>query len=155
MTRDASFKDGADKPLRLQAFDADDLAVISALVQDAVFPADEIRWIARERRFAILLNRFRWEDAGQTRSAERVRSLLVIDEVERVRSQGVPKGDAETVLSLLSLVFEPGDEGRGRVVLTLAGDGVIEIEVAVLEVVLRDVTRPYAAPSGRAPSHPE
>ncbi len=153
MTEDASFHDGVEKPLRLQAFDAEDLSVLSALVQDAIFPASDMRWLAKDRRFAVLVNRYRWE-AG-TRLPERVRTMLTIEEVEAVRSQGVPKGDADTVLSLLSVTFEPGEEGRGTVLLTLAGDGVIAVDVAVLEVVLRDVTRPYTAPSRRTPSHPE
>lgn len=153
MTEDASFHEGVEKPLRLQAFDAEDLSVLSALVQDAIFPASDMRWLAKDRRFAVLVNRYRWE-AG-TRLPERVRTMLTIEEVEAVRSQGVPKGDADTVLSLLSVTFEPGEEGRGTVLLTLAGDGVIAVDVAVLEVVLRDVTRPYTAPSRRTPSHPE
>jgi hypothetical protein len=152
-TGDARFADGVERPLRLQAFDAEDLTVLSSLVQDAIFPASEIRWLAKDRRFVVLLNRFRWEGAALNR-AERVRSLLVIDEVDAVRSQGVPRGDADTVLSLLSVSFEPGDEGRGRVVLTLAGDGAIALDVAAIEAVLRDVTRPYEAPSGRTPEHP-
>ncbi|KKM80919.1 hypothetical protein LCGC14_1335040 [marine sediment metagenome] len=42
----------------------------------------------------------------------------------------------------------------GRVILTLAGDGAIALDVEALEVTLRDVTRPYIAPSGKAPQHP-
>ena len=39
---DARFEDGVDAPLHLKALDADDLPVLSALVQDAVFPANEM-----------------------------------------------------------------------------------------------------------------
>jgi hypothetical protein len=39
--------------------------------------------------------------------------------------------------------------------MTLAGDGVISCAVEALEVVLRDVTRPYIAPSRKAPRHPD
>ena len=155
MTGDARFEDAGGRPLRLIAFDAEDLAVISALAQDAVFPASELRWLSRQRRFAVLLNRFRWEEAGPDRAAERVRAMLVIDEVEAVRSQGVPRGDDGTVLSLLSVTAEDRGEGRATVTLTLAGDGAIALDVAALEVQLRDVTRPYGAPSGRSPRHPE
>ena len=49
--------------------------------------------------------------------------------------------------------FEPGEDGTGRVVLTLAGDGAIRLSVEALELHLRDVTRPYSAPSGKAPDH--
>ena len=157
MTDDARFEDGADAPLRLMAQDADDLAVMSALVQDAVFPASELQWRRKDRRFAVLLNRFRWEDAdGATRRRrdfERVQSVLVINDVQKVQSQGVPRGDADTVLSLLSIGFVPGEDGTGRVELTLAGDGAIACEVETLDLILKDVTRPYIAPSRKVPRH--
>ncbi|WP_089989809.1 DUF2948 family protein [Cognatiyoonia koreensis] len=154
---DATFEDGAERPLRLKALDADDLQILSALAQDAVFPANEMTWSRKDRRFAILLNRFRWEDAdgasARKRAYERVQSVLVIEDVMAVKKHGVEK-DAETVMSLLSITFEPAEDGMGRVVLTLAGDGAIACDVEALEVMLKDVTRPYIAPSGKAPSHP-
>ena len=154
---DARFEDGGDRPLRLKALDAEDLGVVSALVQDAVFPASEVSFSRKDRRFAILLNRFRWEDvdgeAVRKRDYERVQSVLLVEDVISVQSQAVPQGDADTVLSLLSLEFEPGADGAGRLILTLAGDGAFACEVEALEVVLKDVTRPYVAPSRKAPSH--
>ena len=152
MSEDARFLDASARPLRLVAYDADDLAVVTALVQDAVFPATETAWQPRERRFAVLLNRFRWEER-ERRPPERVRSVLVIGEAMGVASDGVDRG-ADTVLSLLSLTFEPGPDGTGHVLLTLAGDGAIRVAVEALDVHLRDVTRPYEAPSGRVPDHP-
>ncbi len=154
MTDDARFEDGREAPLNLGALDQEDLKVISALVQDAVFPASEMAWRARDRRFALLLNRFRWEDRGRDRHGpERVQSLLVIENVLKVASQGVPRGDADTILSLLAIDWEPGEAPGGVLELQLAGDGAIRLEVEALEVALRDVTRPYRAPSRKAPTH--
>lgn len=153
MSGDARFEDGADKPLRLRAFDAEDLNVISALVQDAVFPSTEMRWDRKGRRFAILLNRFRWEDGERAAGFERVQTVLAIEDVMAVKSQGLDPRDGDIVLSLLSVGFEPGPDGTGRVILTLAGDGAVAVDVEALEVVLRDVTRPWVAPSGKAPTH--
>lgn len=159
MTEDARFEDGGDKPLRLKALDEMDLSVLSALAQDAVFPASEMQWLPRQRRFAILLNRFRWEDADNAatrrRAVERVQSVLTIEDVRKVQSQGVHRGDSEVILSLLSISFEPGEDGTGRVTLTLAGDGAIALEVEALEILLQDVTRPYVAPSKKKPVHGE
>lgn len=159
MTQDASFEDGREQPLRLKALDVDDLSVLAALTQDAVFPAAEMRWDRKARRFAILLNRFRWEDAPnaklRNRSFERVQAVLAFEDVMKVQSQGVDKSDPDMVFSLLAIAFQPGEDGAGRVELTLAGDGVIALEVEALEVLLRDVTRPYVAPSATAPTHPD
>lgn len=157
MTDDARFKEGGERPLRLKAEDADDLAVISALVQDAVFLRGDTRWLKPERRFALLVNRFRWEDlplAERTgRSFERVRSVLSVEDALKVRSSGLETVDDDFVLSILSLNWVPGQDGTGTIEITLAGDGAIRVEVEALEVVLRDVTRPYRAPSGKAPRH--
>lgn len=151
---DARFEDGREAPLNLGAFDPDDLQILSSLAQDAVFPASEMTWRARDRRFALLLNRFRWEDADRDRhGAERVKSLLVVENVLQVASQGIPKGDGNVILSLLSATFQPGEDGTGHVLLTLAGDGAIRLAVEALEVTLKDVTRPYRAPSGKVPAH--
>ena len=157
--RDARFEEGGEAPLRLRALDSEDLDVISSLIQDSVLPVREIRWDRKRRRLALLLNRFRWEDVEKARARhrplERVQSVLSIEDVLAVRAQGVTRGDPDIVLSILSVAFEPGEDGMGRVVLTLAGDGAIAAHVETLEVLLRDVTRPYQAPSRKAPRHPE
>jgi hypothetical protein len=156
MTEDARFEDGGEAPLRLRAFDAEDLAVISAMVQDAVFPGSEMVWQPKRRRFALLLNRFRWEDRSAAlrrgRDFERVRAVLGVEDVVAISSQGIAR-NADTIYSLLSLGWEPGADGAGRLVLTLAGDGAIALACEALEVTLTDVTRPYRAPSRLAPDH--
>ncbi|WP_136441141.1 DUF2948 family protein [Pacificoceanicola onchidii] len=157
MSEDARFEDGGEHPLNLGAFDDEDLGVISALVQDAVLPVTEIKWQPAQRRLGLLINRLRWEDVEAAnkrgRPVERVQSLLVVENALKISSQGVDRSDKETVLSVLSLGFEPGDAPGGHLVLTLAGDGAIRAEVEALEVGLRDVTRPYVAPSGKVPDH--
>jgi hypothetical protein len=154
MSDDARFEDAAEAPLRLRALDGDDLQVISALVQDAIFPITEMTWQPARRRLGFLLNRYRWEEDGR-RSPERVQTLLVIDEVRGVASSGIDRADRTTILSLLSVTFEADADGAGHVLLTLAGDGAIRARVEALDVALKDVTRPYVAPSGRRPGHPD
>jgi hypothetical protein len=154
---DARFEDGGEAPLRLLAQDGDDLRILSALVQDAVLPVTEMTHDARRRRFALILNRFRWEDRAEAertgRPFERVRSLLVIEDVLAVKSYGFDRTDKDLVLSLLALDFAAGEDGGGRLTLTLAGDGAVALDVEALDLRLDDVTRPYRAPSGKVPSH--
>jgi len=147
---DARFEDGAAWPLRLQALEKADLTVLSSLVQDAVFPVTEMKFDRVNRRFAILINRFRWED--KTPTPERVQAVLSFENVTRVQSNGIARGDADTVLSLLSITLD-GDSDRA--ILTLAGEGAIAVEATALDVSLRDVTQPYRAVSGKAPHHPD
>ena len=149
---DARFEDGLEKPLRLIAFDAEDLQVLSTMTQDAVLPVAQMAWQSSERRFALLLNRFRWEARGASQ-VERVQSVLSFEDVKAVQTQGFDRTDPDLVLSLLSLTFTPERDGAGACLLTFAGDGAIRLEVEALEAGLRDVTRPYFSPANRAPSH--
>ena len=75
------------------------------------------------RRFALLINRFRWEDAdaarARGRTVERVQSLLVVDHVLGVASQGIDRTDPDMILSLLSVEFEAAEDGSGQVILTV------------------------------------
>ncbi|MBY4892731.1 DUF2948 family protein [Rhodobacteraceae bacterium N5(2021)] len=149
--QDARFEDAGDAPVALRALEAVDVPVISALIQDAVFPGTEMRWDKSRRRFALLVNRFRWE--VQSGAPERVQAVLAVEDVLKVASQGIDRSDPDMVYSLLALSWTPGEDGMGRLELVLAGDGAIALEVEALEITLKDVTQPYGAVSGKAPDH--
>ncbi|GHC54060.1 DUF2948 family protein [Neogemmobacter tilapiae] len=154
MTRDAGFADGAEGPLALIAQDHDDLNVMAALVQDAVFDGKDMAWQAKPRQFALLLNRFRWEDRVAAERAgrpfERVRAVLSFQDVLGVKVQGFDRNQAH---ALLGMTFVAAKDGMGRIVLTLSGGGRIALDVEALDATLKDVTRPHVAPSGKAPQH--
>lgn len=156
---DARFEDGAERPIRLRAETAEDVPVLAALVQDAVLGIADMSWQPKLRRLAFLLNRFRWEDReaaeARGRPYERVRSVLIIGGVSHVASQGIDRSDAKAVLSVLDVAWLPGKDAAGVVEVTLAGDGAIRATVECLDLTLSDVTRPYLAPSRKAPNHPE
>ena len=158
MSDDARFEDADTAgPLKLLAASPEDLGVIAALAQDAVAQTADMSWLKSQRRFVLLLNRFRWEDAPAANAAgrplERVQSLLVVDSVLDVQSQGVAPGEKDTVLSLLSLGFDETTDAAGHVTLTFAGDGAIRLEAECLDVKLKDVSRPYLARVQQVPSH--
>jgi hypothetical protein len=144
--------------VRLRAENAEDLAVISALIQDAVGQNGETSWQPRKHRFALLLNRFRWEDKDAAkahgRPFERVQSTLVIDGALKVGGEGLTPADKAQIFALLALEFAPGEDGAGTLSLILQGDGAIAVEVECIDVTLTDVSRPYIARAKQAPRHP-
>jgi hypothetical protein len=105
----------------------------------------------------MLLNRFRWEDADRaakrSRPVERVQSVLLFDDVMSAKSSGVSTAKKDTIISVLAINFTAGKDGMGAVDITLAGDGDILLNVEALDVTLKDVTRPYVAPSKKQPEH--
>ena len=157
MTQDAGFNDALDRPLNLGAQDAEDLQVISSLTQDAVLTVDDLKWNRAERQVVFLLKRFRWEDVElakqQGRDPERVQSLLVIQNATGLASQGIDRKRVDIVLSLMSLEFSGAEDGVGDLILTFSGDMALKVQIDGLDVALRDVTRPYVAPSKQVPNH--
>jgi len=157
MTQDAGFNDALDRPLNLGAQDAEDLQVISSLIQDAVLTVDEINWNRMERQAVFLLKRFRWEDVElakqQGRDPERVKSLLVIQNATGLASHGIDRKQTDAILSLMSLEFSGAEDGVGDMILTFSGDGAMKVQIDGLDITLRDVTRPYVAPSKQVPHH--
>jgi len=157
MTQDAGFNDALDRPLNLGAQDAEDLQVISSLIQDAVLTVDDINWNRMERQAVFLLKRFRWEDVElakkQGRDPERVKSLLVIQNATGLASHGIDRKQTDAILSLMSLEFSGAEDGVGDMILTFSGDGAMKVQIDGLDITLRDVTRPYVAPSKQVPHH--
>jgi hypothetical protein len=150
----------SDRPLRLMADTAEDLGIVSALVQDAVARAGEVAWMPRRRRLAMLINRFRWEDRAaaeqEGRPFERVRACLLFDNVLAVRGRGFDPRERGAALSLLRIDFAPelheGGAG-GLVTISMAGGGEIALDVECIEARLVDTTRPWEARAGRVPDH--
>ena len=157
MIQDAGFNDSLDRPLNLGAQDTEDLQVISSLTQDAVLTVDDLKWNRAERQVVFLLKRFRWEDVElakqQGRDPERVQSLLVIQNATGLASQGIDRKQVDIVLSLMSVEFSGAEDGVGDLILTFSGDGALKVQIDGLDVALRDVTRPYVAPSKQVPNH--
>src|SRR5437016_142460 len=111
--------------LKLAAADAEDLEVLSARLQDAVFKLKDVSWQPQKRRFAAMVNRLRWEEGGKTR----VRAGLHFQGVLKVQSSKVKLGAGEAVVSILALRFIPnGSEDPGGVIeMVLAGGGAVRL----------------------------
>src|ERR1700761_1363080 len=94
--------------LKLRAADGEDLAVISAILQDSLVTIGEMTYLRDENRFVLVANRFRWEQqAGQApKKGERVLTGLCIDGVKAVSRRGFSPRESDRILSLLALHAE-------------------------------------------------
>ena len=134
-------------PLRLLAEDAEDLAVMSAALQDAVAKIGDIRFEPAARALTIAFNRYSWERKGP----ERVRAGLQIDSVLKVQSRRLRRGAKDAVVELLSIAFTPGQAPGGTITLTFAGGGDLRCEVECVDAVLADVSASW--PTRKKPAH--
>jgi hypothetical protein len=137
----------ASPPLRLLAQDADDLAVLSAAMQDAVAKVGDITFEPKARRLTIAFNRYCWEAGG----GARVRSALQLGGVLNVQARKIRREAPEAVVEILAVTFEPGEPPGGVVTISCAGGGDLRITVECVEAVLADVSQPWPTP--RKPAH--
>jgi hypothetical protein len=101
--------------LRLRAEDAEDLAVISACLQDALVSVRDLAYDRDARSFVLVANRFRWEagghDAAESVSFERILCGVAFEAVDGVAYRGFHRSEEDRILSLLAIQAMPGPAG--------------------------------------------
>jgi hypothetical protein len=137
-------------PLKLMALDEDDLAVVSAHLQDALAPTRDMAWLPKEKRFALLVSRFDWA-AMERGKRERACTGLHFDRVTGVSSVHFDRDNRDAILNLLAIRFEPGEAPAGHIVLTFSGGVAIRLAVECVEAQMRDMGPRWRA--GCCPGH--
>jgi hypothetical protein len=160
--------------LRLRAEDEEDLRIIAAVLQDSLVGTGEMEYLAKEQRFALVANRFRWEncDVGDGTAAdvpaaqpaaateevedaaflpchsyERVNCGVLFDGVEHVRCKGVNRQDRGRILELLTIDVE-----ADAITLVFSGDAAVRLEGHAISCRLQDLGEPW--PTTFRPQHP-
>jgi hypothetical protein len=126
--------------LKLIALDADDLAVISAYVQDARVQTSDIVWRQGEKRLVVGMSRLDWEQtlSGETRS-RRLVAALRFDRVLSCKSRNIDLEADDTALELLGIEFHSGEAPGGSAVLLFSQGGALRLDVECLECELTDL----------------
>lgn len=132
--------------LKLVALDEEDLAVLSAHVQDSVLKVADLVYLPKEHRFAVAMNRFTWEKAedGRRKTFERRRAALTLDRVRSVKTSHIRRDRPDAVLELLAVRFMPTEAPAGHVDLVFAGGGAVRLEVECVEARLADLGTAWA-----------
>jgi hypothetical protein len=145
-----------ETPLRLRAEDADDLAVISAVAQDALISVKDLIYERAERRFTLVANRFRWEgqpdgmphEANGAAGFERTLCAVSFASVEGVSYRGFRRRDEARILSLLAIRI--GDK-PGTIDLEFSGGATLRLGVSAIRVYATDVGEAW--PTAWRPDH--
>jgi len=124
---------------KVRAAGAEELAALSALLQDALVPVGDLRPDPENKRFVAVLNRFRWE----TGRKERGLCALTIDQVRRTRTRGFDPRAGDKLLSLLAIRAAEPDNGPAALELTFAAGAAIRVDVDALSVYAEDLSTPY------------
>jgi hypothetical protein len=126
--------------LKLIALDADDLAVISAHVQDARVQTSDIIWRQGEKRLVIGMNRLDWEQtlAGEA-EPRRLIAALRFDRVLACKSRNIDLGSADKALNMVGIEFHEAEAPGGSALLLFAEGGALRLDVECLECELTDL----------------
>ncbi|QIB34512.1 DUF2948 family protein [Ancylobacter pratisalsi] len=142
--------------LKLIALDSEDLAVLSVHLQDAVVAVGDMTYLPKERRFALLANRFDWEKAIQAEAMAdpdappglaaasvgpcvRRRAGLRFERVLGARLRGIDLKDKRAVLNLLALNFTETDAPSGTITFLFSGGAEVQLDVECMEAGLQDL----------------
>lgn len=160
--------------LKLVAQDAADLRIVGACLQDSLVPLRDMAFQPSQRRFVLLVNRFRWEkgaaealdepgeaaepenagppdasfaDAKEGRACfERVHCGVRFEKVRKVRIKGLRRHERHRLLELLTVSAE-----GNAIDLVFAGGAAIRLEVDAIQCFLEDVGEPW--PTSWQPRH--
>lgn len=141
--------------LKLRACDAEDLKVISAVLQDSIIPICDLAYIAEDRCFVMVANRFKWEGRGTVASGptpdveapyERINCAVRFAGVTKVSTRKLSMKDRGQLLNLLAI-----EVAEDAVLLHFAEGAGIRLEAPSLDCTLADVGEPW--PTSHRPRH--
>jgi len=133
--------------LKLRAQSVDDIAVFSAVLQDAIFKVEDIHWNSSNKRLTAVCNRYCWEAKKRwfKRRPERVRCAFHFSGVLKAERMGITTKNNPEVLNLLALEAKLQDGESAEIVLTFSGGPSIRLHVECIEGVLSDVSKSWDA----------
>jgi hypothetical protein len=149
MADDSPAPASGEEPLKLRAVDAQDLAVVSAFLQDSIANVSEMAYLPEQRLFALAVCRFRWERAvtpSPEKIFERVSCAVTIRDADTPKYRGFTLKDRNRTMPLLAITYD-GDE----VMLTFAGDAAIRLSVRNLDLRAEDLGECW--PTKTKPEH--
>ena len=138
-----------EQPLKLRAIDIQDLAIVSAFLQDSIANVSEMAYLPEQRLFALAVCRFRWEravSASPEQIFERVSCAITIDDVDAPKYRGFSLKDRHRTMPLLAITFDDGE-----VTLTFGGEAAVRLPVTGLDLRAEDFGKCW--PTKTKPEH--
>ncbi|WP_020400502.1 DUF2948 family protein [Kordiimonas gwangyangensis] len=132
--------------LKLLAQSAEDLTVMSSLMQDATVRTGDIDFTPSAHRLTFVANRFRWEKKRKffRPKGERVRTGLHMNGILKVQAQGLDLGNKDEVLDLLSMEAHENGEAFD-ILLNFAGGATLKLTAECVDAAMADLTEGWEA----------
>ena len=144
--------------LKLWAVAAEDVQVLSALLQDGLVAASDLHYQRDEASFLMVINRFCWEQADESGSViqpNRCLCGLKVAYVKQVSQRGL-SARANRFYNLLSITYEETKKYErtvNRLAFTFSDGYGIRLAVDKLALIVQDMAAPH--PGLARPQHNE
>ena len=125
--------------LKLMAQNDEQLTILSSLAQDSIIKSNEMGYDKKNKRFALLMNRYRHEEENPSR----IRTAIHFDYVESIKSVGIDKESKDEILVLLAIRFEIKSKPSGLIFLEFSNNKSISFDVESIEAFLTDMGEPW------------
>jgi hypothetical protein len=136
--------------LKLVALDQEDLAVLSAHLQDAQIRVGDLAFLPQERRFALVAQRFDWECSLNEPPRRRLTGLH-FNRVLACRARGIDRSNVDTTLNLLAVTFQETDAPSGTATLLFEEGGAVQLDLECVEAQMKDLGPVWAC--DKRPAH--
>ena len=120
--------------MKMAAFDAEDLLVLSALLEGGLMAVSDMTFQPQDQRFVAVLRR-----RAAPEQAELVQAGLHFERVTRVSTTRFPDRKSGTTLKLIGIGFTEIDAPSGDVILMFEDEIAIRLSVECLEVGMSDL----------------
>jgi len=125
--------------LKLKAKDAEDVQVISAVLQDAIVPLCDIAWQPEEKNFVMVTQRL-CREAKDRRNLERVCCAVNLRGAKSVQTYGIDLTDRKRMLDLLMMIIE-----GPALHFVFAGDAQIRVKLENWSMIIEDFGETWPA----------
>ena len=145
-----------ENKLKLRAVAAEDLEIISALLQDGLVAASDLNYQKDSASFVMIINRFCWEQADDTESETQLNRCLCglkVAHVKQVSRRGLSSG-VNQFYNLLSITYEEvknNEKVIKRLTFTFSDGYGIRLTVDDLALIVQDIAVPH--PGLARPQH--
>ena len=142
--------------LKLRAVAAEDVEIMSALLQDGLVAASDLHYQKDAASFVMVINRYCWEQADDTESETQPNRCLCglkVNHVKRVSQRGLSAG-MNQFYNLLSITYGEIKENEkvvNRLTFTFSDGYGIRLTLEELALIVQDIAEPH--PGLARPQH--
>lgn len=135
--------------IKLKACATEDVEMISTLLQDGLVADSDLRYLADEKCFIMVINRFCWElpETGDEKQLYRCMCAVKVGSVKQVHKRG-RFGQTNRFYNLLTVTCE---ETEQRLTFTFSDGYAIRLAVEKLSILVQDMADPH--PGFARPQH--